>query len=260
MSPVSNIPDNLSYEFNEFKAVDYLKEYYDEIEEENEFLLRCYHKFYSNLTPKDKLIEIGGGPTIYSLISACTKVKQIIFAEYNRKNREAVADWTKNTPEAYNWDPYFQFVGKLEKQQNKNVTNMEIEAIKKRLRSCITQIVSCNLLAKQPLESYGKESFDVVSSNFCPESITDKKDMFTIAIENVLSLVKAKGYLLLSMLRGAYYYKVGNMHFPAYKIDKIDIKNLLKSYSYSDIEIDCTDATLDDKGYEGLMVISARKA
>ena len=66
--------------------------------------LSHWHSFYSTHgqefdNPNASLLEFGGGPTIYSLISACHRVGQITFADYAATNREEVQMWRNNTPE-----------------------------------------------------------------------------------------------------------------------------------------------------------------
>ena len=68
-------------DFSTFSARAYLGEFYPNLNPENEFLLRFYHEFYSTIPKQHSLIEIGGGPTIFQLLSASRKVDEIIFSE-----------------------------------------------------------------------------------------------------------------------------------------------------------------------------------
>ena len=75
------------------------------------FYLKSFHDFYTKLHHKwdsnsARLLEFGGGPTIYTLISAALYVKDITFAEYVDASRAEVRKWIDRDPDAHNWFPY----------------------------------------------------------------------------------------------------------------------------------------------------------
>ena len=77
------------------------------------FYLQCYHEFYRDFhrcwDPKTaRLLEVGGGPIIYSRISAAPHVKEIVFGEFLEGNRHEVTLWKNRDPSAFNWTPYFK--------------------------------------------------------------------------------------------------------------------------------------------------------
>ena len=79
------------------------------------FYLKVIHDFYSdyhhNWKPETaRLLEFGGGPCIYPLISAAPHVSEIVFAEYAEEGRKEVELWKNNDPAAHDWTPYFRYV------------------------------------------------------------------------------------------------------------------------------------------------------
>lgn len=65
--------------------------------------LECWHLFYEehgkDLDPsKAHLLEFGGGPTIWSLISATPNFCDITFADFAQSNRAEVEMWRDNKP------------------------------------------------------------------------------------------------------------------------------------------------------------------
>ena len=60
-------------------------------------ILKAFHSFYekhvSGMGDCISLLEFGGGPTVYSLISAAKYVESITFAEYAETNRDEVLLW-----------------------------------------------------------------------------------------------------------------------------------------------------------------------
>ena len=52
-----------------------------------------YEKYISDKAGSKSLLEFGGGPTVYTLISAAKYVDSITFAEYAETNRNELALW-----------------------------------------------------------------------------------------------------------------------------------------------------------------------
>ena len=77
------------------------------------FYLESIHEFYrdyhSNWNPETaRLLEFGGGPCIYPLISAAPYVRGIVFAEYAEEGRREVELWKNDDATAHDWTPYFR--------------------------------------------------------------------------------------------------------------------------------------------------------
>ncbi|KYO36035.1 hypothetical protein Y1Q_0012300 [Alligator mississippiensis] len=65
----------------------------------------------------DILIDIGSGPTIYQLLSACEKFNKIIVSDYADRNRQELEKWLKKGPGAFDWTLVVKYVCKLEGQR-----------------------------------------------------------------------------------------------------------------------------------------------
>ena len=63
------------------------------LEQWHHFYTGCGHEFDSSSA---KLLELGGGPTIHSLISACQHVSKITFSDYAETNRREIRMWKEN--------------------------------------------------------------------------------------------------------------------------------------------------------------------
>ena len=99
--------------FDRFSAKLYLQEYYGDIGKENQFLLDFLHETYSAWSP-ESIWDVGGGPTIYQLISASRKARWIRIFEYLDENRSAVELWRSGKPGGFDWSTYFAAVGSRE--------------------------------------------------------------------------------------------------------------------------------------------------
>lgn len=60
------------------------------------------------------LIDIGSGPTIYQLLSACEVFREIIATDYTPQNLQELQKWLKKEPGAHDWSPIVQHVCELE--------------------------------------------------------------------------------------------------------------------------------------------------
>lgn len=80
-------------------------------EEYQAFDLSCYHNFYQKFrfdAETTRVLEFGGGPCIFPLISAAPHVKEIVFSEYLEPCLKEVQLWKEKSPEAHSWTPYFR--------------------------------------------------------------------------------------------------------------------------------------------------------
>lgn len=62
----------------------------------------------------DLLIDIGSGPTIYQLLSACESFKEIVVSDYTDQNLRELQKWLKKEPGAFDWSPVVTYVCDLE--------------------------------------------------------------------------------------------------------------------------------------------------
>ena len=85
--------------------LDYMSEYYLEIEETHGFGLMSLHKFYNTYQPpaSGATFNYWLGPVLCDLISTSPKCKEIVFAEFADDCREQVNLWLKKNPSAYDW-------------------------------------------------------------------------------------------------------------------------------------------------------------
>ncbi|KFP87511.1 Nicotinamide N-methyltransferase, partial [Acanthisitta chloris] len=104
-----------------FDSQAYLNEYYsmsDKQKGANAFLmqnLRSLYKMFSlDGVRGDTLIDVGCGPTIYQLLSACERFQEITALDYTERNRQELEKWLKNEAGAFDWGPVVKYVCELE--------------------------------------------------------------------------------------------------------------------------------------------------
>ena len=64
-----------------------------------------------------RIIDIGSGPTIHTVIPAAKWFDEVYISDFSQKNIDAVQKWLARDPGAHDWEDYFRFVA--EKDGNK---------------------------------------------------------------------------------------------------------------------------------------------
>jgi hypothetical protein len=237
-----------------FSAVDYMNEYYTTLSPENLYLMDWYSEVYDSMEVKEdaKLLEIGGGPTVYQLISAADKVKNITFTDYVEGNLEAVRQWMKGKGDF--WDKFVEYA--LEKE-GKTVSE---EVLNQRKNAIIDVLKQVEQLDASELKPEFIREFDIIQSNFCLESATDDIEHYKKMLRNLSFYVKKGGTLLMSALDGARAYKVAEKHFPAIYLDEALAAKYLDEAGF---EIDSMETIMaddpEDSKYRGFLFIKAKR-
>ncbi|XP_067326973.1 nicotinamide N-methyltransferase-like [Anolis sagrei] len=172
------------------------------------FLQEMLHKtFLVDGIQGDTLIDIGSGPSIYQLLSACESFKEIIATDLLEQNRAELRKWLKKDPEALDWTPMVKYTCQLEGNREKWKEKEE------KLRRTIKQVLPCDVTLANPLDPLVLQPVDAVISTFCLESACDDLPTYCSAMKNVGSLVKPGGHLIFAAIMEENYYMVGSHKF-----------------------------------------------
>lgn len=251
-----NEPDSKqTKDYSSFCPREYYEEYYSKLGAENAFLLNFFHRAYEHTPSDSRLLEFGGGPTIYQLISAAMRIKEIVFADYLAVNRREVKLWIDQNKTALNWDTYLRYVLRLNSKEDDQIN---LGRLNETVTSKITEVIECDAYLPNVLGSRFDNKFDIVSSNFCLECIDGSEENFVTFIEKISGLIEKKGKLVLTMLKNSYSYQINEMEFPAFPINEDFIHSLLKRMDFSEIEL-CRREAEQNQGYEGIIAITAKK-
>ena len=242
-------------DYSNFCPRKYYLEYYANVGAENRFLLDFFHNAYKRISSDTRVLEFGGGPTVYQILSAARRVKQIVFADFLEVNREQVRDWLNAKPQALNWDQYLDYVLKINGLQQNYSNRMKL---REQVVPKITEIIQCDAYLPKPLGARSDDKFDIVSSNFCLECIDAREEVFIEIVEKMSNLVENNGKLILCMLQNASSYKLADINLPAFAVSPDYMHSLLSSLGYQEISISSLGAE-KSQGYEGMFALSAKK-
>ena len=251
-------PDSYTKDWMEFDPTAYLNEYYSDLGEENLAILQFYVDVFHEMDQKSTMLDFGSGPTIYSLISAVTKIREIQIVEYLEANRLELRKWLTRDNTAFNWLPFIKKT--IELEQKGWCSAFDLARREAQIRHHVTAIGRCDVRQTPPFVG-GRQTYDVVVSNFCAESITDSYEEWKFFLRNIASLVKVGGTFIITTLKRATNYSVGSQRFPAVSIDEADLTCALAEVGFSpaSLEIRSVPADRPSRYYQGLMLATAVK-
>ncbi|XP_073094745.1 indolethylamine N-methyltransferase [Manis javanica] len=213
----------------EFNPRDYLKTYYSfdsNTVDENEVLKfnlqNLFQTFSSGGVGGDILIDIGTGPTIYQLLSACEAFREIIATDYTEQNLQELERWLKKEPGAYDWSSVVQYVCELEGDRSRW---QEKEA---RLRSTVTRLLRCDVTKPHPLGTAQVPPADCVLSLLALESACPDVDTYRAAVQGLVSLLKPGGHLVTVVVLHAESYMVGSKNFFGLYLEKETVEKAVE--------------------------------
>ncbi|XP_073459220.1 nicotinamide N-methyltransferase-like isoform X2 [Aquarana catesbeiana] len=250
---------------DEFGALAYCKAYYDPKQETYarewvDFALQNFHEvFTSGCIKGDLLIDFGGGPTIYQLLSACEVFKNIISSDFVENNRAEVEKWLRKDPDAFDWTPIVKMVCELE-------GNSDSESCKKKeekLRRTVTKVLTCDALKKNPFEPVKMPQADCIISCLCLETPCKDVETFTNALRNLKALIKPGGHIVIQSVLNCSYYYVGKKRFFCLAITKEELEKAYRDAGYEIVKLKAIPLTeklsLDLTDENGYYFIHARK-
>jgi hypothetical protein len=206
-----------------------------------QFGYQQFIKFWSKIEKTDiKFLEYGGGATISRLITTCSHVQDIIFAEYLETNREAFEAWIDKDPKAYDWQPILEFIVQdLEGKGQGEVAKREDE-----LRQKIRAIVPCDIKADNILEipsnlceKYGTP-YDVVATSNCLEAVLASEQEYKDVVKKLAKLVKPGGYLVMHGVLHETCYFIGSNKFSTLTLNKGLVIEGMKNAGLKEIDIE----------------------
>ena len=229
---------------NKFDPKAYLNYYSgtDDHVEYREFSLRCFHEFWSKMAKRNvRVLDFGGGPAIFDLISAAPYAEEIIFAEYSEENRKEAAAWRDRSPDAHDWSPYFKFVlQRLEGKGSEEALIREAE-----LREKITHILPCDIALEDPVKwpstwTSQLGSFDVVTTSLCLEAAVKSETEYRDAIAKLKKYLKPGGFLVMFSVIGETFYYVGKEKFYCLFLSENQIQEILCQEGFGGVDMRST--------------------
>ena len=249
-------------DFLSFNPTEYLNEYYRFVRYENDQLLRFFARASKLVPDCSTFLEYGGGPTIYQLVSFAPRVGSICFTDYIDKNILSVKDWIQKEENAHDWSDFITVA-----LQHEGIEHPSREHIKQRETQIKAQLSAFGYVDafNRHRDQVPLQHYDIVSANFVAESISFDEVSWKRSLDSLLSYVKPGGFISMTAIRGATYWKTGDKRFPAFSVDAHSISKELTGRGFAIEMVDEIDAEISDQehpdyeGYNGMVFFLGRQ-
>ncbi|XP_008152036.2 phenylethanolamine N-methyltransferase [Eptesicus fuscus] len=191
--------------------------------------LRCLAQtFATGEVSGHTLIDIGSGPTIYQLLSACAHFQDITMTDFLQVNRQELGLWLREEPGAFDWSVYSQHVclieGKGESWQEKE----------RQLRARVKRVLPIDVHQPQPLGAGSPAPLpaDALVSTFCLEAVSPDLASFQRALDHITTLLRPGGHLLLIGALEESWYLAGEARLAVVPLCEEEVREALVRSGY----------------------------
>lgn len=243
--------------FARWNADAYLRDYYSQIESEEDYTLEFLVKHCARLKQGSTLLEFGCGPTLHHVLPFSRRAAEIHVADLLPQNLDAIQRWQTHGPGAHDWRAFTRRILSLEGLRNP--TPMDISDREDVTRAAIMRRIVSDASHARQLDVFGRQ-YDCIVSCYCADSSTADKQQWRRCMCNIASLLAPGGLLLVAALRRCRSYTVGNLRFPSARLDERDLANVYREIGLIDAEIDVVDvADRATAGFQSILLASARR-
>nr|XP_011723610.1 phenylethanolamine N-methyltransferase isoform X1 [Macaca nemestrina] len=191
--------------------------------------LRCLAQTFATGEVSGRtLIDIGSGPTVYQLLSACSHFEDITMTDFLEVNRQELGRWLREEPGAFNWSMYSQYAclieGKGESWQEKE----------RQLRARVKRVLPIDVHQPQPLGTRSPAPLpaDTLVSAFCLEAVSPDLASFQRALDHITTLLRPGGHLLLIGALEESWYLAGEARLMVVPVSEEEVREALVRSGY----------------------------
>ncbi|XP_075694883.1 nicotinamide N-methyltransferase-like [Rhinoderma darwinii] len=209
---------------DEFNPKDYLQTFYVAGEgvhtgEWTDFVSQHLHEtFTKDGVRGDTLLDVGTGPSIYHLLSACEVFDKIIASDLVEQNRAEFQKWLKKDPDAFDWTHIIKFVCELEGNRESSEEKAE------KLRSKVTEVLKCDVMKRNPYDPVVLPPVDCLLCCLWLECACPDMKSYCNVLKNFKNLIKPGGHLLILSVMNGTFYHVGEKYFRPLTTRKDDVE------------------------------------
>ncbi|XP_043099776.1 nicotinamide N-methyltransferase [Puntigrus tetrazona] len=190
------------------------------------FVLRCLSKLFSAGEHRGKrLIDVGSGPSIHSVLSACGHYDEIVLSDFAQNNRREIEKWLNNQEGSLDWKPVLQYVCELE---GKSPSDLEAT-----LKQRVKEVLKCDVRLENPFYPHTLEAADCVITSLCLEAACKDIQTYCRALRGVTKLLHPGGLLVIIGVLGESFYKVDEQLFSCLRLSQNDIEEALAGLGFS---------------------------
>ncbi|KAB5523418.1 hypothetical protein PHYPO_G00152330 [Pangasianodon hypophthalmus] len=215
-----------------FDSKAYMKNFYSRPEGHSEeegyltFVLGCLSRTFSTGQYKgQRLIDVGSGPTIHTVISACEHFDELVLSDFVDRNREEIKKWIKNEEGCFDWKPLIDYVCEMDGR-----SSSDVEA---KLRQRVKQVLKCDVLSENPFHPESVEPADCVITSLCLEAASKDLQTYRNALRRVAKLLRPGGALVMLGVLGETFYCIDKIRFSCLQLSKADVEDVLRNLDFT---------------------------
>jgi hypothetical protein len=246
----------LTYNFTDFSALAYLKEYYSDLTAENKFLLDFYHAFYTHFPQGQSVIELGGGPTIFLDITASYLEHEIVFSEFAPSCRDEVIKYLESNPHSWSWDDYLRYTSDLFKQDSKHCKPADL---KQALQTRIKAVIPCDLTHENPFTPSWYQPFDILSLGSVVDTIAATEAEFIHCLKSALNTLKPGGAYIAYFAKNCRRWTNDQRVYTTFPVDETYIRRLFPTLGLTIDKLTNSVPPDYQQDYEGIFAVTATK-
>lgn len=237
-----------------FVPIDYLKEYFGTVDDEDLFTARFLTEA-CNLLPDNLLIhEYGGGPVLTAAISLVTRAREIHFSDYVKASMDELQTWRDARPESFDWGEHIRLALEMEGILPTPEAVSHRESL---LRQKMTLLTTCDARSSTPLDG-GLSQYDLVSAQHCLDVAANHESEFVQICRNVDTLVRPGGWFLVGVTTGTSVYTVGGIRFSRANLKAEDLSQAFVALGYDVLLFDSFSVP-QGREYNGIAMCLGRK-
>ncbi|KAL3871347.1 hypothetical protein ACJMK2_039354 [Sinanodonta woodiana] len=216
--------------------------------------------FKSGAITGARILDIGTGPMPHTAFCAAPWFEEITLSDFSQKNLDFLNKWKDG--EINHMGPIFKYLVQVDKSSS------SVEKRQDELKRKIQNIVKCDVTQPNPVLCTPVDGvvYDAITSSLCLESASVTLDDYAKSVQNISSLLKPGGHLVLVGVLDETFYTVGEFRFKSTCISKDQLQDIwqkewFKILSLKDFNDTCsslkTGSDLSD--FQNAFVMVAKK-
>ncbi|KAK3107789.1 hypothetical protein FSP39_022203 [Pinctada imbricata] len=208
----------------------YYSSLFDSVEEGNllKFGMDSFHDmFNSDVDFGGRMLDVGTGPVIHSILSASRRLHHIDLSDYSPSNIDLLTDWKTDTSHG-DYDALIKYEMKLA-DDRRSVSERETE-----IKSKVLGIRRIDLTSENVFQETASHDvlYDVIVSSLCLEAASADKEVYRKCLRNISNLLKTGGYLIIFGVLEETFYRVGDVRFNCLHLTSEDIRTIYEGNGF----------------------------
>ncbi|HLF26086.1 MAG TPA: guanitoxin biosynthesis pre-guanitoxin forming N-methyltransferase GntF [Anaerolineae bacterium] len=238
-----------------FDAREYLARYFAEPSAEDRFTLTFWIEQIRQLPPGVRVLEYGGGPTLYSVLALARKASTVHFSDYMPASLNEVRRWIAGDAGAHDWRPYIRFMLELEgAPSDKAAVALRETALRRQMTHLSVGDARTPAMLEEPRPPY-----DVITAHHCLDvaarDFTDFKRMVT----HLADMLTSGGLFLLSITTGTTLYTVDGATFPCLDLTTEQLREALSEAGMDPQRVFQAAMPIEREEYNGVILSAGWK-